>query len=260
MSNRYRNMIYVIMMAAVAAVAGCYAQAAVPADDFEAAPDEFTEQEAVGAEADSGLYNRSRYDLIVDRAPFGADPLADDTPGTEAAAVRALEKEYRLCFLLESQSGEVRAGFQNLKAKQGDPKSVMLMEGESHGSMRLIDIDLKNSSATLQYQGSEVTFELSKPTVAQNKPAATPPERPQRRFGGGFRRTTPPAPEPVAEPEPQLSEQELAAQREAVQENLREYQMEVLRQGMPPLPIQLTQEQDDQLVEEGVLPPLEEEE
>jgi hypothetical protein len=49
----------------------------------------------------------------------------------------------------------------------------------------------------------------------------------------------------------------VAIQRAQVQQSLREYQMEVLRQGMPPLPVQLTPEQDDQLVQEGVLPPLE---
>ena len=31
--------------------------------------------------------------------------------------------------------------------------------------------------------------------------------------------------------------------------------MEVIRQGLPPLPIPLTPEQDSQLVKEGVLPP-----
>jgi len=33
--------------------------------------------------------------------------------------------------------------------------------------------------------------------------------------------------------------------------------MEVIRQGLPPLPIPLTPEMDAQLVSEGVLPPME---
>ena len=33
--------------------------------------------------------------------------------------------------------------------------------------------------------------------------------------------------------------------------------MEAIRQGLPPLPLELTPEQDDQLVAEGVLPPQE---
>lgn len=219
-------------------------------------PAEEQVQESVG---EVETYDRSRYDVIVERSPFGADPLVDEENRKEVAAAKALEKDYRLCFLLESESGEVRAGFQNKKAKKGEPKSVMLMVGESHGSMKLLDIDLENSSATLQYQGREITFELAKPKAGATKPnvPAATPNRPQRRFGGGFRRTTPEEPQP--EPEPQPSSEEVEAQQAAVRETLQDYQMEVIRQGMPPLPVQLTKERDDQLVAEGFLPPIEEE-
>jgi hypothetical protein len=217
-------------------------------------------EEAEGNE----LYGRVRYTLILDREPFGSEPLLDQDVKQDAAAVKELETNYRLCFLLEGeQSGDIRAGFQNVKAKKGEPKSVMLRIGESFGAMKLLDIDLPNSSATLQYKGKELSFTLTRPKAGTAaKPAPTPPaEQPQRRFGGGFRRTTPPEPAqqpaPQPEPQPQLTPEEMAIQREQVQQNLREYQMEVLRQGMPPLPVQLTPEQDAQLVDEGVLPPLE---
>lgn len=206
-------------------------------------------------------YGRERYDLIVERSPFGSDPLAGADPEDAAAAatLKTLEKELRLCFLLKSQTGEVRAGFQNIKAKPGEPKSVMLMEGESYRAMKLLEIDIDNSSATLQYQGKELTFELSKSPAAAQTVAkkAQPTTPPQRRFGSGFRRNTPPAqPEPQPQPEePQLSSEEQAQKQEEVRENLRQYQMEVIRAGMPPLPIPLTKEMDDQLVSEGVLPP-----
>lgn len=207
-------------------------------------------------------YARERYDLIVDRAPFGADPLAGVDPDASAkeaaltaAAAKAMEKELRLCFLLETESGEIRAGFQNLKAQAGDPPSVMLMVGENFRGMKLLSIDLANSSATMQYQGKPVVFELSKPVAAPAAPAKAPAvaqQAPQRRFGGGFR---PPEPPPAAPPEPELSPAEQERRREEVRENLRQYQMEVIRAGMPPLPIPLTQEMDDQLVAEGILPP-----
>ncbi len=228
--------------------------------------DSIATEDATPVEESTGdeLYNSARYLLIIEREPFGSEPLVDPDAKEDAAAVKDLENNYRLCFLLEGlQSDDVRAGFQNIKAKKGEPKSVMLRVGESFGSMKLLDIDLKNSSAKLQYKGKELSFTLTRPKAAAAKPAQpTPPNQPQRRFGGGFRRTTPPpapTPEPEPEPQPQLTEEELAIQREQVQQNLREYQMEVLRQGMPPLPIQLTPDQDAQLVEEGVLPPLEDE-
>ncbi len=68
----------------------------------------------------------------------------------------------------------------------------------------------------------------------------------KRRFGGGFERT--PAP-------PVLTKEEQKRRREEIRKNLEQYQMEVIRSGLPPLPFPLTQEMDDQLVKEGILPP-----
>ena len=75
-------------------------------------------------------YSRERYDLIVERSPFGADPLSGtEVADKEAAApLKTLEKELRLCFLLEDQTGDVRAGFQNIKAKPGEPKCRRKLE------------------------------------------------------------------------------------------------------------------------------------
>ncbi len=207
---------------------------------------------AVTCRADTE-YKRERYDVIVERSPFGIEALSAPEPDTsvqDAAAAKAAEKELRLCFLLEAENGEIRAGFENKTAKAGDPRSIMLMVGESFRGMKLLEIDLENASATLNRNGSRVIFQLSKPaTVAAPKPVA----QPQRRFGGGFRRQPPE--QPQKPPEPELSPEEQAKKREEVRENLRQYQMEVIRAGMPPLPIPLTQEMDDQLVAEGILPP-----
>ena len=205
-------------------------------------------------------YKRERYDVIVDRSPFGEDPLlaqqaqqnaangAKDAADA-AAAAKKMEKEMRLCYLLEAESGDIRAGFQNLKARPGDPKSIMLKVGESFNGMKLASISIDENSATLSINGKNVTFELA---AAKAAPAVKAAAQPARRFGGGFR-AKPAA--PVKPPEPQLSPEEQVQKREEVRENLRQYQMEVIRQGMPPLPIPLTQDMDDQLVAEGILPP-----
>ncbi|MEM7395303.1 MAG: hypothetical protein AAF492_23470, partial [Verrucomicrobiota bacterium] len=42
---------------------------------------------------------------------------------------------------------------------------------------------------------------------------------------------------------------------EELKKHLQDYNMQVIRQGLPPLPIALTPDQDSQLVDEGVLPP-----
>ncbi len=205
--------------------------------------------------AEESKYTKDRYDVIVDRSPFGADPLVmgeselSEKNATEAS--KAAEKELRLCFLLESQEGEIRAGFENKTAKPGDPKNVMLMVGESFRGMKLLNIDLINSSATLDRRGSKVTFELTKGVASAS--ARKAPGQSTRRFGGGFRRQPTKAPaKPAA---PALSPDEQSKKRKEIRDDLRQYQMEVIRAGMPPLPIPLTQEMDDQLVTEGILAP-----
>ncbi len=72
-----------------------------------------------------------------------------------------------------------------------------------------------------------------------------------RRFGSGFRAR------PEATPvEPRLTPEEQQRRREEIRKNLQDYQMAVIRSGMAPLPVPLTQKMDDQLVKEGVLPPV----
>jgi hypothetical protein len=203
-------------------------------------------------------YTQERYDVILDRSPFGADPLHGAVPDNSAqdraaaAAAAAAAKSFRLSFLLEGEDGEIRAGFEHLKPKKGEAKSSIIMKGEGFMGMKLMDIDFFNSSATLDQDGKQIRFELSKGPAVAKAPAAASPQ-PARRFGGGFRRTPPKQPEKPKEP--QLSPEEQKLRREEIRANLQDYQMEVIRSGMPPLPIPLTQDMDDQLVAEGVLPP-----
>jgi hypothetical protein len=207
-------------------------------------------------------YKPERYDIILDRAPFGAEPISGPSPAEEAAAdlaaATAAAQELRLCFLFETENGEIRAGFENKKAKPGDPanpQNIILAVGESFRGMKLQEIDIERSQATLLRNGRRIRFELTKaPTAA--KPAPPKEKAPQRRFGGGFRRSKPPQ-QPAKPPEPELTPEEQEARRAEIRRNLQDYQMEVIRQGMPPLPIPLTQEMDDQLVAEGILPPSE---
>lgn len=200
-------------------------------------------------------YERERYNVITERSPFGEDPtMAQEEESQKQqdaaalAAAKKMEQQMRLCYLLETEAGDIRAGFQNLKAIPGEAGSFMLRVGENFKGIKLTSIDIANNSATITMNGKPITFELTQPKAAA-APAKKPTPVNQRRLGSGFRRQE----EKPAEPE--LTPEEQAAKREEIRANLQQYQMEVLRQGMPPLPIPLTQEMDDQLVEEGVLPP-----
>lgn len=200
-------------------------------------------------------YTPERYTVILDRSPFGSDPLTTvttpDTSAEQRKAAADLEKTCRLSFLLETESGEIRAGFQNLKPEKGKPASSVIRVGESFQGMTLKSVDMVNSEARLEFKGKPITFRLSK---APEKPTTTSRKAPasSRRFGGGFRRATPPAPKKP--PEPKRSPEEEKIRTAELRQKMQDYQMEVIRKGMPPLPIPLTPEMDDQLVSEGILP------
>ena len=56
-------------------------------------------------------------------------------------------------------------------------------------------------------------------------------------------------------PNVKLTVQQQEQRKQEIQESLWQYQMDVIRAGLPPLPVPLTKQMDDQLVAEGVLPP-----
>ena len=197
-----------------------------------------------------------RYKIIVDRKPFGQElispepsVLAIQAEANAIAAARSAEKELRLCFLFETTHGVIRAGFQNKVVKKGEPKSIMLAVGETFKGMKLIDVNINESTATLDRNGVKVMFSLAK---APKNPSINSKEPVGRKFNSGFR------PQKINEAPKEnikLTPQEEERRKQEIQESLRRYQMDVIRAGLPALPVPLTKEMDDQLVAEGVLPP-----
>ncbi len=205
-------------------------------------------------------YTIDRYICIIERQPFGSEvseeikvnPIQDEKEAL--AAAKAAEKELRLCFIFETNQGDIRAGFQNKSAKKGDPKSITLGVGDNFRGMELIDININESTAILDRGGVKIMFSLAKAVSLPATTSVSQSEQNQRRFGRGFREQSQPKAEPKIE-KPKLSPAEQAKRRDEIQENLRQYQMDVIRAGLPPLPVPLTKQMDDQLVAEGILPP-----
>lgn len=203
-------------------------------------------------------YNQERYRLIIERSPFGKEEVAAPavTDRQQQQIEERVEQQLRLCLLSESEAtGEMFAGFQNLRAGAGDPKSVTLMVGESYQSMKLVEIDLDQSSATMEYMNNKITMNMAAPTQPAPNQRRLPNARNtrntttnNRRFGGRLQAQEP--------PEPELSAEEQAARLAEIRARLQEQQMDIIRKGQPPLPIPLSPEQDDQLVNEGFLEPV----
>lgn len=192
----------------------------------------------------------SRYRVIIDRKPFGdppPEPVAP-RPTPPVSPERSFARTIRLTALLESADGELRVGLVN--SQNND--SFFLEVGETHDGIELVSASYEDEEAVLR-RGSEmaiVSFDTGnvEPITQQQhrerdqaRQTSYEDRRRARREAAEARRREPP-------PEPRLTGEEL-------QQHLQDYQMEVIRQGLPPLPIPLTPEMDDQLVSEGVLPP-----
>jgi hypothetical protein len=199
------------------------------------------------------LQDFSHYEVILQKQIFGkpppepvATPVAATPPGPSWIT------DYRLAMLVDEGGGQVRAGLVHLR----DNSTVSLGLNETHKDtgIQLLSADIAQSSAVF-IKGADkqpITMAAAGAIPVAAAPAANPSRLPQagpgRRFGGSGR-SMPPPPAPAQPVEPKLTGAALEA-------HLQEYQKEVLRKGMPPLPVALTPENDAQLVQEGVLPPI----
>ncbi|RKX81890.1 MAG: hypothetical protein DRP70_17170 [Spirochaetes bacterium] len=185
----------------------------------------------------------ARYQLIIDKHPFGEEPLEAET--VQISLNQSFARHLRLSMLFEGPGGDVRAGIIDTKEK----KNYILSIGEVEGGLELIEADLSASEAMLR-KGSEVAlFKLESDTpepLSKSQQAARRSSyagRRSARLAAANKSTKPKKPEA-----PRLT-------GEALRAHLENVQMNAIRDGLPPLPLPLTPEMDAQLVAEGVLDP-----
>ncbi len=183
-----------------------------------------------------------RYQLILDKQPFGQEPPEADV--VQVSLNESFARDLRLSMLFEGPDGDVRVGIINIATK----KSYILRIGTEEDGLALVEADLRASEALLR-KGNEVALfklEASAPEpLSKGQQASRKSSYEDRRRA----RSEPPPPQP-AEPPPQT-----ILTGEALRLHLENVQMDAIRNGLPPLPLPLTPEMDAQLVREGVLPP-----
>jgi hypothetical protein len=152
-----------------------------------------------------------------------------------------------MCALLEDDNG-IRIGL----IDQSNNKNFFLSVGQTEENIELVSANYQDEEAVLR-KGSEMALvklqsgEIQPLSPAEqrerlNTPQGRRPSYAERRMMRQQQRQVEPPPQPkYTGPE--------------LEQHLEQYQMEVIRQGLPPLPIPLTPEMDAQLVTEGVLPP-----
>ena len=221
-------------------------------------------------------YNLESYQVILDREPFGsvpAPPPPEEDPGDRLAdAPPPFIKSLRMCAITETEDFGLRVGIVDIKAKP--PSSHMMRIGEIQEGIELVEADFDREGALLKKDGLKYWIYLDgsqgsgpggahgkpgKPSASAAPPQPRPPQAELARSGssGSYTDRLKKRRE-ILEARRKQSEERQKMGPEALKEQLKEYQMELIRakgELGPPLPIPLTKEMDDQLVAEGVLPP-----
>ena len=195
------------------------------------------------------------YQVIMDRKPFGTPPDRSMEPERVVPVSESFAAQMVLSGIYELDDGNLRVAVTDKR----DNSYFALMVGETNeAGIALIDADYEKEEATLQKGDETVVLSMSNPTGGQVLSASERQEKvkeaTERRLSYAERRR-----------QRQLERQQRPPEAtqpvltgEALEQHLQEYQMEVIRTGLPPLPVQLTPERDAQLVAEGFLPPVDE--
>jgi hypothetical protein len=150
----------------------------------------------------------------------------------------------RLAALVGTKDGAI-AGFVRQAGRL--QVSFVLRVGESfEGDITLVEADVDAGTAVLRKGDETALFAMG--SLAPPPPLTAAPATPLRASYAERRRVR---------QETLRQAQQPRLSGEVLQQQLREYQMQLIRTGQPALPIPLTPEQDAQLVKEGVLPPAE---
>lgn len=210
-----------------------------------------------------------KYRLILDRELLGVESRETPTISEPEPSPTAPSwaRDYRMTMMTQDQdNGKVRVGLQHRR----ESSAILLIENDtSYPDFELVVADYQRGTARVRYQGNEHLFELEDgPAGEATSGSASGGNRMETLSGRQLRSPrTPSVPSPPPTPAPpsrrEMEEYEEEKERvrrfnsEEMEAHLNQQQMEAIRSGKPPLPIPLTQEMDDQLVREGVLPLLE---
>lgn len=223
---------------------------------------------AVPSVAGQATQDWDRYQVILDRAPFGRAPVGVDpsiaADAAAAAAAAAEEQGPALADIVRLSvvtlyGGRPAAGFTDSTTG----RSFYLFEGESVEDYTLVSVDASGSSVVLRKGAQEAELMLgAAPVAAVPAPvaiSAAPKPGDTISYAARQRQRAEEARQRLEEArrraEEERKNQEARVEQltgEALQKHLRDYNMEMIRTGKgPPLPIELTQEEVSQLAAEG---------
>lgn len=202
----------------------------------------------------------SEYEVILRRAPFGELAPEGGAEEEQERVVPIQESFAAQMTLVEIK--EVKGNEYLLEVSVMDKKDnhyFTLRIGETDDSgVTLLEADYEMDEAMLKKGNEVVVLSMRAGTAGQvlssSELEARKGEMEKKRLSYAERRKLRAElrARPKELPKPEFTGEEL-------ERKLQESQMESIRKGMPPLPVQLTPENDAILVAEGFLPPVDEE-
>jgi hypothetical protein len=205
------------------------------------------------ADAPSSVRPFADYQVILDRKPFGTPPDRNAAPVERVVSIQESFAAQMQILAFYEEDTNVRVAIVDRR----DNSYFSLLTGESEGGIELIDVDYEKEEAVLKKGEEVVVLTMGSAGSSQVLSGTEREERAkqaaERRLSYAERRKQ----RMLARQTPQEIPKPIYTGKE-LEEHLQNYQMEVIRQGLPPLPVQLTADRDAQLVEEGYLPPVDE--
>jgi hypothetical protein len=200
----------------------------------------------------------SRYAVILERRPFGDKPVESRTPpktGPQIPKGPSFADSLQVCAITEV-GGVIKVGFFDKKTKP--PKSYFLFVGESEDGIEVVDADYAAETVTLRKGTEERQLRMGGGASASN---ASHTSALASRHSSSYIRRRARIKRTRAEIEEDrrkaIERKKPILEGEEYEAHIRQYNLDQIRTGGIPLPIPLTPEEDAQLVEEGVLDPVE---
>ena len=201
-----------------------------------------------------------RYQSIIDRKPFGVPPVVKARRAQPVQPVKpgpVFTKGLRMCGITEGANFGIRVVIFDVKKK----KTYFFSVGDidQGDDLALVSADFEDKSAVLRRDDKEETIRLEGSTAGRNSPTTAGSTSGVKRIASS-RTPRKSYAQRLKERRDSVRHRETPTPKlkgEELRKHLESYQMDVIRQGLPPLPIPLTVEMDAVLVKEGVLPPQE---
>ncbi len=118
----------------------------------------------------SAAYDMSRYEVIMERSPFGKEPPVEES-SAPAKPAGEFAKQYRLCMLYQDAAGQLKAGL----VSKTNNKNTFLQLGENENGLSLIEVRLEEGVAILQQGGETALLMLEGLGTPPAAPAASAP-------------------------------------------------------------------------------------